>query len=243
MPVRNIPKMFVRSRLYGVQNKGTGALVENESELVGEDGSVYYRFIGGGFQIGATRFTSSGKTNSEKIVVPTRAPDATCELVTTPEQAHFYRLSGDYNPQHIDPDWEPVKVTGEAPILHGLCTLGHAARAVLQTYGGNDANRFHALKVRFSSPVIPGDTLLTKMWKLPEAEANKMINELPAACDRILFTTEVKSTGRVVVSNSFMDVLNPAGPALTRRLEFYNWSETGTCQAARRVSKIGRRHD
>ena len=104
IPVKNVPPMRIRSRLIGIQNKGTGALVETESELVGPDDLVYYRFSGGGFHIGATDFKSSGRTNSIKITVPTRPADAEVEEEVSPEQAHLYRLSADYNPQHIDPN-------------------------------------------------------------------------------------------------------------------------------------------
>merc|ERR1719487_152364 len=190
----------------GVHKKGPGALTETEQEIIDEQGNVYYKIVPGGIQIGAHSFTDSGSTNSENFEPPVRPPDATRELETTPEQAHFYRLSGDWNPLHIDPMDPGVPVSSKparttAPILHGLCNLGIAARAVLLTCAGNDPNRFHALKVRFSSPVIPGDTLLTKMWKLPAADANKMLKPLVAGAERVVFTTEVKSTGKTVISN------------------------------------------
>merc|ERR1719487_1075223 len=157
----------------GVHKKGPGVLTETEQEIIDEQENVYYKIVPGGIQIGAHSFSDSGTTNSENFEPPTRTPDATCSLFTTPEQAHMYRLNSDYNPLHVDPLDPGVPVASKpartsAPILHGLCTLGHSARAVLSTCGGNDANRFHAMKVRFASPVIPGDTLVTKMWKLPE---------------------------------------------------------------------------
>jgi len=207
IPIKNIPKMKIRNRVIGIHNKGSGALVESESELVGEDGTVYYKFSGGGFHIGAYGFKGSGRTNSMKVITPNRTPDAVVELVTTPEQAHIYRLSGDYNPLHIDPKSFMVKAGGfPAPILHGLCTLGHSARAVLLAMANNDPRRFHALKLRFASPVIPGDVLVTKMWKLSLSEAGKFQEPVPQDLDRIVFVTQVKSSGKVVIKNSFMDV-------------------------------------
>jgi 3-hydroxyacyl-CoA dehydrogenase/3a,7a,12a-trihydroxy-5b-cholest-24-enoyl-CoA hydratase len=117
------------------------------------------------------------------------------------------RLAGDYNPLHIDPSYPGVKGAGfPAPILHGLCTLGHGARAVLLGMADNDARRFHALKLRFASPVIPGDVLVTKMWKITADAAAGFVEPLPADAERVVFTTEVKSSGKVVLGNAYMDI-------------------------------------
>jgi acyl dehydratase len=96
--------------------------------------------------------------------VPTRAPDAVCELPTRPDQALIYRLSGDRNPLHADPGF--AKAAGfERPILHGLCTYGVTARAVLQSFCGFDPTAIIGHDVRFSAPVFPGETIVTRMWK------------------------------------------------------------------------------
>lgn len=96
--------------------------------------------------------------------VPARAPDAVVELSTRPDQALIYRLSGDRNPLHADPDF--AKAAGfDKPILHGLCTYGVTARAVLQTYCGFDPTKILGHDVRFSAPVFPGETIVTRMWK------------------------------------------------------------------------------
>lgn len=97
--------------------------------------------------------------------------------------------------------WDPNK-----QILHGLCTLGHGSRAVLLGLGNNDPKRFHALKLRFASPVIPGDVLVTKMWKISRDDAAGFVEPLPEGCERIVFTTEVKATGKVVLGNAYMDL-------------------------------------
>ncbi|MFV0280421.1 MAG: MaoC/PaaZ C-terminal domain-containing protein [Rhodoblastus sp.] len=95
--------------------------------------------------------------------LPERTPDKVCDLPTAPGQALIYRLSGDYNPLHADPD---VAATAgfKQPILHGLCSLGVAGHAVLKTYCDYDPTRLAALKLRFSSPVYPGETIRTEMW-------------------------------------------------------------------------------
>jgi acyl dehydratase len=75
----------------------------------------------------------------------------------------IYRLSGDYNPLHADP--AVARSAGfERPILHGLCTLGVAGHAVLKTVLGYDPARFAAMRLRFTAPVLPGDTLRTEIW-------------------------------------------------------------------------------
>lgn len=96
--------------------------------------------------------------------IPERAADRVVELGTRPEQALIYRLSGDYNPLHADP--EVARAAGfERPILHGLCSYAVACRAIVKSMCGGDASRLHALDVRFSAPVYPGETLQVEIWR------------------------------------------------------------------------------
>lgn len=96
--------------------------------------------------------------------VPERAPDVTVVLPTRPEQALIYRLSGDYNPLHVDP--AVAKSSGfERPILHGLCTYGIAARALIRAAGEGSPSRLRRLDVRFSAPVYPGESIVTEIWR------------------------------------------------------------------------------
>lgn len=92
-----------------------------------------------------------------------RQPDQSVVLKTAANQAMIYRLSGDYNPLHVDP--EVAKAGGfPQPILHGLCTYGVAGWALLQALCGADPSRLKTLNVRFSSPVFPGETIVTDIW-------------------------------------------------------------------------------
>jgi len=95
--------------------------------------------------------------------LPERSADAVCDLPTLPQSALIYRLSGDYNPLHADP-----AVAGAAgfsrPILHGMCTMGIAAHAVLRSILAYHAARFAGMRVRFTAAVLPGDTLRTELW-------------------------------------------------------------------------------
>jgi acyl dehydratase len=96
--------------------------------------------------------------------IPSRFPDTVFDQTTLPTQALFYRLCGDRNPLHADPEY--ARSGGFArPILHGLCTFGHACAAVVRACCDYDATRITDLAVRFTRPVFPGDTLSTEMWR------------------------------------------------------------------------------
>jgi acyl dehydratase len=97
-------------------------------------------------------------------VVPDRAPDKVLDYRVAPNQAAIYRLCGDRNPLHIDP--ERGKAAGfHMPILHGLCTYGFTCRAVLEAFCDFDPTKIASHQARFSSPVFPGDTLRISLWR------------------------------------------------------------------------------
>ena len=183
-------ELTMRSRVIGVHKRGSGASVETEALIVNSKGETIYKLISGAFMVGANGFKDSGVTNSEKIKVPSRAPDAVVDMETSPYQAQIYRISGDYNPLHVDPEF--AQMSGfKKPILHGLCSFGMSARAVIQQYCPENTGRFRAIKARFASPVLPGQTLSVHMWK----EGN-----------RVLFLSKVKETGKVAVSNAYVEL-------------------------------------
>lgn len=123
--------------------------------------------------------------------MPTRAPDYSHEERTHEKQALLYRLAGDDNPLHADP---PMAAIGlyEKPILHGLCTMGFAARAILKRWGDNDPSRFDSISVRFAKHVFPGDTLVTEMWREIEGV--------------IRFQTKVKERDVIVLSHGLLQL-------------------------------------
>ena len=96
--------------------------------------------------------------------MPQREPDMRCELATHPNQALLYRLNGDRNPLHADPELAQ-RVGFPVPILHGLCTYGFACHAVLKTVCDYDYALIRAFDVRFSAPVYPGETIITDIWR------------------------------------------------------------------------------
>lgn len=96
--------------------------------------------------------------------LPDRAPDAICDLPTLPQAALIYRLSGDFNPLHADP--QVAQAAGfERPILHGMATMGIAAHAVMRQMLDYEAERIVSMRVRFTAVALPGDTLRTEIWK------------------------------------------------------------------------------
>src|SRR6266567_2285898 len=95
--------------------------------------------------------------------LPESAPSSAREIATLPQSALIYRLSGDYNPIHADPA-AAAKAGFERPILHGLCTLGIATRAVLSSFANGAPERLKSLSVRFSRPVFPGETIKTEFF-------------------------------------------------------------------------------
>ena len=158
-------KLTTTAAVSAIYDKGSGALVMVEAETKDEKGQVLFTNAFGAFIRGEGGFGGErGPSAASRNVPPERAPDATVEMTTTSSQALLYRLSGDRNPLHADPDF--AKLGGfDRPILHGLCTFGHVGRAVLKTFCDNDPARFRSFEARFSGVVFPGDTIITQMWK------------------------------------------------------------------------------
>jgi peroxisomal enoyl-CoA hydratase 2 len=187
--------VHVSSRLIGVHPRGKGnGFVETESRVTDSDGEVCVRMVNGSFRRGVAAlgdiepFEGSGTTYSAKVDVPDRAADLDVGTRIGDNQAHVYRLSGDYNPLHIDP--AAAKFGGfDRPILHGLCTFGHCAQLLLGALCGGDPARFGKLKVRFASPVFPGDSLRVVAW-----------HDGPG---RVVFNARVDD--RIVVSNAYFE--------------------------------------
>jgi acyl dehydratase len=149
------------SSLAAVYDKGTAAVLVLRSEAEDADGplwtcdsEVFARGEGG---FGGERGVSS------RVAVPQRAPDWEREIPVRHDQALLYRLSGDWNPLHADPDF--AKLGGfDQPILHGLCTYGITLKAVVDTALGGDAGRVHSYRTRFAGVFYPGETLRVRIW-------------------------------------------------------------------------------
>jgi (3R)-3-hydroxyacyl-CoA dehydrogenase / 3a,7a,12a-trihydroxy-5b-cholest-24-enoyl-CoA hydratase / enoyl-CoA hydratase 2 len=164
---------------------------ENGNNLARNELSMLVRGAGGW---GGDRGPQADTTS-----LPTRAPDAVTEELVHPNQALYYRLTGDSNPLHADPDF--AKAFGfDKPILHGLCTMGIATRHVLRAFCNNNAGLFKSVRVRFAESVFPGETLITEMWK----DGNS-----------VTFQTKVKERDKVVLSAARIELFTevPKAPA------------------------------
>lgn len=153
----------VTTRITGIHDKGSGALVTFEASavdaasgqpLVTTRSAVFIRGEGG---FGGTRGPAG------PAPVPGRAPDFERSVATRADQALLYRLSGDRNPLHSCP--AAARRGGfDRPILHGMCTYGITGRVLLHAFCGSDPARMRAMYGRFTHPVLPGDTLTVQGW-------------------------------------------------------------------------------
>jgi len=153
------------SRVVAVYDKGDkGAVIERETVLRdAATGELLVTMTRSAFARADGGF--GGPSQSPPVhEPPERAADAVLEFPTRRDQALLYRLCGDRNPLHADP--QIARAAGfDAPILHGLCTYGICCRAVLQAYCEFEPSRLKSLAVRFSAPVVPGDTITVRLWK------------------------------------------------------------------------------
>lgn len=165
-PIPAKGRVIGRSRISHVIDKGAdkGALVITERTLSDADGNALVTIAQTTFCRGDGGLSQSDESPAALVATPDTAPDMTCSLPILEQAALIYRLCADDNPLHADPA-VAAKAGYPRPILHGLCTYGVAARAIVQTACGNDASKLTSLNTRFSSPVYPGETLIVEMWK------------------------------------------------------------------------------
>lgn len=164
-PLKAADALFTETCTTHVEDKGEGrgAVVVTETLWTDCDGAKVAKLVNSIFARGDGGF---GGPKGEKRAVqarPERAPDIRAKLASRPDQALLYRLTGDHNPLHADP--EVAKNVGfPAPIMHGLCTFGMTCRAVLEHCVGYDSDRILSHSGRFTAPFFPGETLHVDMW-------------------------------------------------------------------------------
>ncbi|KAL2443637.1 Peroxisomal hydratase-dehydrogenase-epimerase [Exophiala dermatitidis] len=198
-PIPTKAKTVSYPKLVEVIDKGNAGIVvtgvttkdaNTGDDLFYNESTVFIRGSGG---FGGPKKGSNRGNATTVYSPPKRAPDAVVEEATSPDQAALYRLNGDRNPLHIDPEFSKVGGFKE-PILHGLCFFGFSGKHIVQTYG-----LFKNIKVRFAGTVLPGQTLITEMWK----EGNK-----------IIFQTKVKETGKLCIAAAGAELLGGPKPKL-----------------------------
>jgi acyl dehydratase len=172
-------------RLYDLKRMAMSVFVidayDEEDDLIARGEVTLVLLRDGGF--GGERPPRSPRTPA-----PDHDPDFEVRERVAPTQALLYRLSGDYNPLHADPEFA-AEVGFERPILHGLCTFGYAGRAVVAHACEGDPARLFSLRGQFAKPVFPGDTIVVRGW-----------NE----ADRTVVTVTTKERpGELCLSNAY----------------------------------------
>jgi acyl dehydratase len=186
-PLATDGRVRTTSRVTGMYDKGSGALIVTESVLrEAATGRLLAELGSSIFVRGEGRF---GGERGEQVPwePPTRPADHVVVQPTRPDQALLYRLSGDRNPLHSDP-WLAAKAGFERPILHGLCTYGFTGRALLHTLCDADPARFGSMQARFSAPVLPGQELAVHIWD--DGETSRFVTKTgdTVVLDRGVFT-------------------------------------------------------
>lgn len=194
-PIPTSGTLKSKARVVDILDKGKGASVVIGVTTTDESGEVVFEneftlFIRGSGGFGGESKGADRGAASATNAIPNRKPDAVVTEKTSEDQAALYRLSGDYNPLHIDPEMSAIGGF-DVPILHGLCSLGISGKHVLKTFGNNNPETFQNIKARFAKHVFPGETLETSMWK----EGNKVI-----------FQTRVVERDVIAISNAAVEL-------------------------------------
>jgi len=195
LPLESGSGWSLKKSIAGVHENKSGIIVDMELLLVDPSGVPYTRMITSSFNLGAKsnppqKFSKTTSSSPTAKPPPKGAtPNYIVTETTSEEQAIIYRLSGDYNPTHIEPS-VGKKMGFGGVILHGLATYGFAARAVLERLAGNDPNALKYFACRFTTPVKPGDTIETSIWEVGPG---------PDGTTEVSFVTKDLTSGKIVL--------------------------------------------
>jgi acyl dehydratase len=184
-PIPTSGSATLRSRITDIWDKGKAAVIVQQADAVADDGTNLWTatstiFVRGEGGWGGERGPSSS------VDVPDRAPDTTVTYDVTPQQALLYRLCGDRNPLHADPEFA-AKAGFPAPILHGLCTWGITLREATEALLGGDATAVRSFSARFTGVVFPGEPLAINLWDEGDRILmNATVADRPALSDVVL---------------------------------------------------------
>jgi acyl dehydratase len=165
-PLPTFGSAVVHTRIVDVWDKGKAAVIWQEGQAVSAEGDTLWTVRSSIFVRGEGGW-GGDRGASTKVELPDREPDWDASYDVTPQQAMLYRLCGDRNPLHADPEF--AKAAGfPAPILHGLCSYGIVLRTVTDELLGGDAARVRAFTARFAGVVFPGETIRVRGWHSDE---------------------------------------------------------------------------
>ncbi|KAF9548340.1 hypothetical protein EC957_006836 [Mortierella hygrophila] len=200
-------KLISTPYVVDILDKGKGCVATIGVKTTDEDGNdicinEFTMFIRGAGNFGGKKEGVDRGAATAANKTPNRKPDHVVTEKTGEDQAALYRLSGDWNPLHIDPDMAAVGGF-DIPILHGLCSFGIAGKHIFNAYCNNDPNSFKNIKVRFAKTVNPGETLETSMWR----EGNK-----------VLFQVRAIERDVIVISNAAVELQGDASKSSKPKL-------------------------
>ena len=154
------------THITDVWDKGTASVIWQEGVATDPAGAELWRVRSSIFVKGEGGWGGDRGENTA-VPVPDRAPDASTTYAVNPEQALLYRLCGDRNPLHADPEF--AKMAGfDAPILHGLCTYAIVLRELVDLLVDGDSSAVGGFRARFAGVVFPGETLAISAWDEPD---------------------------------------------------------------------------
>jgi acyl dehydratase len=188
-PLPTATRLRGSARIADIFDKSKAALVVVEVNAADEKGAPLFTnrmslFLRGEGGFGGPRGPEVGNE------APAREPDGVVESRTLPQQALIYRLCGDKNPLHCDPEF--ARRGGfDRPILHGLCSYGIACKAVVDGALGGDTTRVARYAARFRGVAFPGETYQTKFWR---------------EGGRILLEAWSKERSAIVISNAVIEL-------------------------------------
>jgi acyl dehydratase len=162
-------KGVARTRIVDLQDKGSAAVIVQRTEVRDPDGTPLWTAESAIFARGEGGFGGTRRPG-ERVAPPERGPDVELLTPTLPQQALWYRLCGDRNPLHVDPEFA-ARAGFDRPILHGLCTWGIVCKAVVDQLLDGDATAVRDYRARFTGVVFPGETLRTRVWRVAEGFA------------------------------------------------------------------------
>jgi acyl dehydratase len=165
-PLATAARITADSTVLEVYDKGKdkGVVISHQTVLRDDKGEKLATLVASRFARGDGGFGGPNLAQPEPHRMPARSPDQTIDIATRPDQALIYRLCGDRNPLHSDPEFAR-RAGFPRPILHGMCTYGITCRGILQTYADYDPSAFRQHALRFSSPVYPSETVTMDLWK------------------------------------------------------------------------------
>ncbi len=183
------------TRVVGIVDKGAGRGALIYTERTGIDvntGEACFKVRHTTFARNDGGYGGPSDTPRAPHPLPERPPERVVDLPTCPQQALLYRLSGDPNPHNADPD--AARAAGfERPILHGLCTYGIAAHAIVRACCGYEGAALRELDVRLAAPVYPGETIRTEIWHATDSDV------VAFRCSAVERNRVVLNNGRAVI--------------------------------------------